>query len=221
MLQGDHSKSLKWVLGCLWCTADWCKLCLRNLRSVWLAGVASGAQGQAAAWEIIALLELNEAKDTWVFAMIRCEPCVREYGRGATFDSAQENQQRRWGDLGRKKPEVESKILRGYRWSREPSASTEIHSFMSGKLKEQSALMGISKEPEKASQRVRSWSMWLSWLGMIPQSKSVPVQFLIRAHAWVVGLFPSWGVWERQPINVSLTHWRFSPLFLPPFLCLY
>ena len=34
------------------------------------------------------------------------------------------------------------------------------------------------------------WLMWLIWLGVVPQSKRLPVQFLVRAHAWVAGLSP-------------------------------
>ena len=37
------------------------------------------------------------------------------------------------------------------------------------------------------------------------------VKFPIKAHVWDVGLVPSQGTYERQPIDVSL------PLFLPPF----
>ena len=33
----------------------------------------------------------------------------------------------------------------------------------------------------------------------------------MRAHAWVAGQIPGWGICERQRIDVSL------PLFLPPF----
>ena len=59
--------------------------------------------------------------------------------------------------------------------------------------------------------------MWLSGLGIFPQSKSLPVQFPVRAHAWVAGSVLSWGAYERQLINVSLSHQCFSPS-LSPFL---
>ena len=55
------------------------------------------------------------------------------------------------------------------------------------------------------------WLAVLSWLGIILQGRRLTVQFLVRAHAWVVGLFPSWGVCKRQPIDVSFL------LFLSPF----
>ena len=37
------------------------------------------------------------------------------------------------------------------------------------------------------------WLVWLSGLGVILQTKGSPVQFLVRAHAWVVGQVPSRG----------------------------
>ena len=55
------------------------------------------------------------------------------------------------------------------------------------------------------------WPAWFSGLGVIPQSKRSPVQFLVRAHAWVAGSVP----WKRQPINVSLSHQCFSPSLSP------
>ena len=30
--------------------------------------------------------------------------------------------------------------------------------------------------------------VWLSWLGVVLQSESSPVRFLVGAHTWVVGL---------------------------------
>ena len=27
--------------------------------------------------------------------------------------------------------------------------------------------------------------VWLIWLGVVPQTKRSPVQFLVRAHAWL------------------------------------
>ena len=62
-----------------------------------------------------------------------------------------------------------------------------------------------------------SWLVWLSLLGITPQTKMLPVQFLVRAHMWVAGLVPSKGVCKRQQINV-LAHINVSlPLLLPPF----
>ena len=45
--------------------------------------------------------------------------------------------------------------------------------------------------------------VWLSWLGVILQTKRSQFQFPVRAHAWVVGSVPSRGTCKRQPINVS------------------
>ena len=60
-----------------------------------------------------------------------------------------------------------------------------------------------------------TWPLWLSWLGVVLQSKRSPVQFPLRARAWFEGSLPGGGTWERQPIDVSL------PLFLPSFSSLY
>ena len=35
--------------------------------------------------------------------------------------------------------------------------------------------------------------MWLSGLSTSLRTKGSPVQFLVRAHAWVAGQIPSWG----------------------------
>ena len=59
--------------------------------------------------------------------------------------------------------------------------------------------------------------MWLSWLAVIMQSKRLLVQFLVRVHAWVAGSVPSRDLYERKPIDVSLSHRCFSP-FLSPSL---
>ena len=57
------------------------------------------------------------------------------------------------------------------------------------------------------------WLVRLSELSASLQTKGSPVQFPVRAHAWVAGQVPSWGVCERQPhIDVS------PPLLLPAFL---
>ena len=48
-------------------------------------------------------------------------------------------------------------------------------------------------------------------VGVIPQSKRLPVQFPVRAHAWVVALVPGCGSYERQLMDVSLSHQCFSP----------
>ena len=55
--------------------------------------------------------------------------------------------------------------------------------------------------------------MWLSGLSTSLQTKGSPVQFPVKAHAWVADEVPSRGQCDRQPhINASL------PFFLPPFL---
>ena len=47
------------------------------------------------------------------------------------------------------------------------------------------------------------WLMWLSGLGIILQTERSPVQFQVRARAWVAGFL--------SRIDVS------CPLFFPPF----
>ena len=59
------------------------------------------------------------------------------------------------------------------------------------------------------------WSLWLSLLGVVLQTKRLLVRFPIRARAWVVGSVPSWGRCKRQPVNDSLTHQCFSPSLSP------
>ena len=54
-------------------------------------------------------------------------------------------------------------------------------------------------------------------VGVILQTERLPVQFLVRAHAWVAGLVPGRGVGRRQLFGVSLSHRCFSPS-LPLFL---
>ena len=43
------------------------------------------------------------------------------------------------------------------------------------------------------------------------QSKRLPAQLLVRAHARVAGSVPSQGTCNRQPVLVSLSHCCFSP----------
>ena len=58
------------------------------------------------------------------------------------------------------------------------------------------------------------WLVWLSGLSADLRTKGSQVQFLVRAHAWVVGQVPSKGACERQPqIDVSFS----LSFFLPPF----
>ena len=62
-----------------------------------------------------------------------------------------------------------------------------------------------------------SWLVWLSWLGLLLQSKMSLVWVLVRAHAWGADQVLSWkrvrgNQWMfLSPINVSLLP------FLPPF----
>ena len=60
---------------------------------------------------------------------------------------------------------------------------------------------------------LQPWLVWLSGMSTSLWTKRSPIQFPVRAHSWVVGQVPSWGTCERQLINVSLTHWCFSPSF--------
>ena len=61
------------------------------------------------------------------------------------------------------------------------------------------------------------WLLWLSGLSTSLQTEGSPVWFPVRAHAWVAGQVPSWGLargnWSMylSRIDVSL------PLFLPTF----
>ena len=56
----------------------------------------------------------------------------------------------------------------------------------------------------------RPWLVWLSGLRASLRIKGSPVQFPVRAHAWVVGLVPSKG---RVRGNHTL---MFLSVFLPP-----
>ena len=59
------------------------------------------------------------------------------------------------------------------------------------------------------------WPVWLGGLGVVPQSKMSPVRFSVRAHVCLVVSVPSWGTYERQLIDVSLSHRYFSPSLSP------
>ena len=71
------------------------------------------------------------------------------------------------------------------------------------------------KGTEFSKNYIRLWLVWLSWLGVILPSKRLPVQFSVRAHAWVAGSVLAQCAGERQPINVSLSHRCFSPSISP------
>ena len=51
---------------------------------------------------------------------------------------------------------------------------------------------------------VKPWLVWLSGLGAGLRSKRLPVQFPVRARAWVVGQVPSWGC-TRGNRSISYT----------------
>ena len=55
--------------------------------------------------------------------------------------------------------------------------------------------------------------------GLSCTPKWLQVRFLVRVHAWVVGLIPGWDMFERQPIDVFLTLMSLS-LSLSLFLSL-
>ena len=62
------------------------------------------------------------------------------------------------------------------------------------------------------------WLVWLTGLGIVMQTKRLPVQFLVRAHAWNVSQDPGWWC-ARGNRLMFLTHIDVSfPLFLflPP-----
>ena len=61
----------------------------------------------------------------------------------------------------------------------------------------QDSLRSLKKNP---------WPAWLSWLGIVPQSKRLLVWFLVGAHAWVTGLVPDWGMGKKQLISVSVPY---------------
>ena len=59
---------------------------------------------------------------------------------------------------------------------------------------------------------------WLVWLRGLSTGLWTEPWFQIwfpgRSYAYVVGQVPSWGSCDRQPIDVSLMHWCFSPSLL-------
>ena len=54
----------------------------------------------------------------------------------------------------------------------------------------------------------RALTGWFGWLEHCLVNQEVT--FVVRAHTQVVGLIPGWGVYGRQPVNVSLSQWCFS-----------
>ena len=56
-----------------------------------------------------------------------------------------------------------------------------------------------------------SWVVSVGW-SMIPYTKRLQVQFLVRAHTQGVGLIASWGPYGRQLIDVPLSHLSLSQI---------
>ena len=56
-----------------------------------------------------------------------------------------------------------------------------------------------------------SWLVWLSGVSTDLWTKGSPVQFPVRAHAWVIGQVPILRYWD------TTTHWCSPLLFLPHF----
>ena len=79
------------------------------------------------------------------------------------------------------------------------------------------ALMHIKLESDIISITLKiknkPWLVWLSGLSTGLWTKGSPVQFPVRAHAWVAGQVPSW-----EPRKAT-AHWCVSPS-LPPSLSL-
>ena len=48
------------------------------------------------------------------------------------------------------------------------------------------------------------WPLWLSWLGIVLQTKGSPVGFPAKAHSWVTHLSPPLPLYKKQPIDISL-----------------
>ena len=55
---------------------------------------------------------------------------------------------------------------------------------------------------------IQSWLVWLSGLSTGLWIERSPVQFPVRAHAWVLGHVPSWGAWEKHaPLSLKTKKW--------------
>ena len=46
--------------------------------------------------------------------------------------------------------------------------------------------------------------VWLSWLGIVPETKRSPVRFPVRVYAWVEGPIPSWGTHGPKEVSQSM-----------------
>ena len=58
----------------------------------------------------------------------------------------------------------------------------------------------------------KPWLVWLSGLSMGLRTKRSPVQFPVRAHAWIAGQVPSRNAGEATTIDVSLPLSLLPPL---------
>ena len=46
-------------------------------------------------------------------------------------------------------------------------------------------------------------AFWCAWsIGL--WTERLPIQFLVRAHAWVVGQVPSWGKWGNLSVDTPM-----------------
>ena len=55
--------------------------------------------------------------------------------------------------------------------------------------------------------RCQQWPVWLSWLGVVPQSGRLPFRFPVRAQAWVVD-------WSWMGHMQEATNWCFSLMLM-------
>ena len=72
-------------------------------------------------------------------------------------------------------------------WLRNKVASIFIPFLFMKKVQRRSYFLCQDTEKVSINKNIQPWLLWLSGLGVVPQTKRSPVQFLIRAHAWVVG----------------------------------
>ena len=56
------------------------------------------------------------------------------------------------------------------------------------------------------NERTLPWLVWLSWLEHCPVNREVTGLMLYQKTYLGCSLVPSWGVWERQLVSVSLSH---------------
>ena len=79
--------------------------------------------------------------------------------------------------------------------------------LLAGRVGSKGRTVSTALLTSKGTQKLRwssSWCMQVCGLSTGPCTERSPVQVPVRAHAWAVGQVPSWGMFERQPINISL-----------------